>query len=61
MRASVIMPRSPTNVIRFSPKRFCTRSSADPTVWGSDVLPANTSTATGTPCGVASRPSSSWS
>ena len=58
MRASVNMPRSPTNTTLENPKRCLSLSTCAPTVAGSAVLPWNTSTATGRPS--ASHNSSLW-
>ncbi len=60
MRASVIRPRSETITILSSEKRsrsFCTWAFR---VVGSAVLPSNTSTATGHPSRLQSRPKTIW-
>ena len=49
IRASVIMPRSPTSTTRESLKRWRSFLIWDPSVLGSAVFPSNTSTATGHP------------
>jgi hypothetical protein len=49
IRASVIMPRSPTRTTRRKPKRWRSLSIWVLSVLGSAVLPANTSTAIGQP------------
>lgn len=56
MRALVSMPRSPTQATRAMPKRALSLLTCAATVAGSAVLPANTSTAIGTPCAVQIRP-----
>jgi hypothetical protein len=56
MRASVIMPRSPTSTTRSRPKRCFSFSICGASVVGSPVLPSNTSIATGQPSGAQSRP-----
>jgi len=61
MRALVIMPRSPTSTSRLSLNRVRTRSTMAMKAVGSAVLPLNTSTAIGRPCGSVSRPYSIWS
>ncbi len=49
IRASVIIPRSPTHTTRFTPNRSRTFPIADASVEGSAAFPSNTSTATGRP------------
>ena len=56
MRALVIMPRSPINTISERPNRWRSLLTWVATVLGSEVLPANTSTATGHPEALVSRP-----
>ena len=56
MRAAVSMPRSPTRISRSRPKRCRTFVRAAVTVFGSPVLPSNTSTATGQPSPFVSTP-----
>jgi hypothetical protein len=56
MRALVIMPRSPTMTILFSPNVPCTASRISVKAAGSAVLPSKTRTATGLPSGSVSRP-----
>ena len=56
MRAAVSMPRSPTNITRSSPKRSRSLATCGATVLGSAVEPSKTSTATGQPADVHSRP-----
>ena len=56
MRALVSMPRSPTNTNRCRPKRSRSLSTCAATVLGSAVLPGNTSTATGQPSALVSKP-----
>ena len=61
MRASVSMPRSPTNTTRSRPKRRRRASICEGTVAGSAVEPSKTSTATGQPSRLHRRPNSIWS
>ena len=56
MRAAVSIPRSPTSTTRASPKRCRSFATWLATVRGSLVDPSNTSTATGQPAPVHSRP-----
>ena len=56
MRASVIMPRSPTSTTWSRPKRCLSLSICGASVVGSPVLPSKTSMATGQPSGAQSRP-----
>ena len=56
MRAAVHIPRSPTSTTRWRPKRVRILSTCAATVWGSLVEPSKTSTATGHPVAVQSRP-----
>ena len=58
MRASVNIPRSPTNTTFENPKRRRSLSICAPTVAGSAVLPWNTSTATGRPSASHNSPNS---
>ena len=51
MRAEVIMPRSPTMTIFFSPNVPCTTPAISVKAAGSAVLPSKTRTATGRPWG----------
>src|SRR6201999_2259724 len=56
IRAEVSMPRSPTSTTRERPKRCLSLLTWLVSVAGSAVLPSNTSTATGSPSRVHSRP-----
>jgi hypothetical protein len=56
MRAVVIMPRSPTMTILFSPKVSLTAPAISVKAAGSAVFPSNTRTATGRPSGSVSSP-----
>ena len=56
MRAEVIMPRSPTMTIFFSPNVPCTTPAISVKAAGSAVLPSKTRTATGRPSGSVSSP-----
>jgi hypothetical protein len=56
IRASVIMPRSPTSTTRESLKRWRSFSIWAPSVLGSAVFPSNTSIATGHPARLHKRP-----
>ena len=56
--ASVSIPRSPTSTTRESPKRWRSFATCAPTVLGSAVLPANTSTDTGHPSRAHNNPNS---
>ena len=56
MRAAVSMPRSPTRISRSRPKRWRTFVRTAVSVFGSPVLPSNTSTATGHPAAFVSTP-----
>ena len=55
-RAAVSMPRSPASTTRVMPNRSLTRVTWAATVFGSPVLPAKTSMATGTPSLLVSSP-----
>ena len=50
------MPRSPASTTRVMPNRSLTRVTWAATVFGSPVLPAKTSIATGTPSSLVSSP-----
>src|SRR6266545_3370109 len=60
MRVPVIIPRSPTMIIVVMPKSRRMRTIAVLHDSGSEVLPGNTSTATGRPCRSVSSPYSTW-
>lgn len=60
MRALVIMPRSPSMTIRFSPKPSCTTFAISMNAAGSAVFPSTTRTVTGRPSGSVSSPYSIW-